>query len=480
MLHLNRNCKTDMNTLTIRSPIDDQPVGTVPAYSRRDVDRVLRAAVSAQTAWADRPLADRTRIVRAAAAELRRDVKELARLLTVEVGKTPRDARDEVLRTADLIAATATEAARLKPETNRSEDFPKSKPGRTQTVVRVPWGTVLAIGPFNYPVNLTASKIAPALAMGNAVVLKPSTQGSVTGLRVARAFHRAGVPKALLPVITGSGSEIGDYLVAHDGIDAVAMTGSTAVGHHIAEKVGLVPLLMELGGNDPAIVLADADLDLAAECVVKGAFRYTGQRCTAVKRVYVIDQVADRLVGRIVERTVTQFGSAGDPRQNPIGPVINDPQAQYLESLIKDAVKRGGKILCGGGRDGRYVPATVVDRVPHRARLVHEEQFGPVLPIVRVKTVDEALKLANDTNYGLQASVFTKNKKQAERFGAELQAGGVHLNGPDQRGPDNFLFTGLKDSGLGAQGIRYTLEAMSRPKGIVHNRALVRAGVRAR
>lgn len=469
-----------MASLTIHSPIDDQPVGTVPACSRRDVDRALTAAAKAQAVWAARPLAERVKIVRAAATELRRDVKELARLLVEEVGKTPKDARDEVLRTADLVAVTAAAATKLKPETNRSQDFPKSKPGRVQTVVRIPWGTVLAIGPFNYPVNLTASKIAPALAMGNAVVLKPSTQGSVTGLRVARAFYRADVPKALLPTVTGSGSTIGDYLVSHDGVDLVAMTGSTAVGHHIAEHVGMIPLLMELGGNDPAIVLADADLDLVAECVVTGAFRYYGQRCTGVKRVYVVDRVADRLAGRVVERTVQQFGSVGDPRRNPLGPVINDHQAKYLETLIKDATKRGGKILCGGERDGRYVQATVVDRVPHSARLVHEEQFGPVLPIVRVKDADEALKLANDTDYGLQASVFTKNRKQAERFAEQIQAGGVHLNGPDQRGPDNFLFTGLKDSGLGAQGIRYALEAMSRPKGIVQNRAGVRAGVRAR
>lgn len=459
-----------MALLTIRSPIDDRPVGTVPAYSRQQVDRAIAAAAKAQVDWVERPSAERVKIVRKAATELRRDVKELARLLVEEVGKTPKDARDEVMRTADLVAATATAAPKLKPEMNRSQDFPGGKPGRTQTVTRIPWGTVLAIGPFNYPVNLTASKIAPAVAMGNAVILKPSTQGSLAGRRVARAFYRAGVPKGLLPVITGSGSTIGDYLVAHDGVDLVAMTGSTAVGHRIAQKVDLIPLLMELGGNDPTIVLNDADLDLAAECIVKGAFRYYGQRCTGVKRVYVTDQVANKLAGRIVEQTVERFGSVGDPRRNPLGPVIRDSQAKYLENLINDAVKHGGKVLTGGSRDGRYVQATVIDRVPHNARLVHEEQFGPVLPIVRVPSAEAALKLANDTNYGLQSSVFTKNRKRADRLAIRLQAGGVHINGPDQRGPDNFLFTGLKDSGLGAQGIRYALEAMSRPKGIVHNR----------
>lgn len=452
-----------MASLTINSPIDGRLLGTVPVRSRRDVDRLLKLAARTQPSWAARPLRERARVLKKAAAELRRDVKELSRLLVLEVGKTPPDARDEVLRTADLVDLTVADVLRMKPGTNRG---PK---GRVQTVTRVPWGTVLAIGPFNYPVNLTVSKIAPALAMGNAVVLKPSTQGSLTGLRVARAFYRAGVSRHLLQVVTGSGSQIGDYLASHAGVNMTAMTGSTAVGQRIVRETGMIPILMELGGNDPAIVLPDADLDLAAHCIVTGAFRYTGQRCTAVKRVYVVSSVADKLVGRIVERTVSEYGSVGDPRKNSLGPVINDKQAAYLQALIADAKRRGGKVLTGGSRDGRYVQATVVDRVPHAARLVAEEQFGPVLPIVRVKSAAEALKLANDTNYGLQASVFTSNRKQADELAAGLQVGGVHINGPDQRGPDNFLFTGHKDSGIGAQGIRYALEAMGQPKGIAHN-----------
>lgn len=458
-----------MAPLAVRSPIDDRVIGSVPVRSKRDIDRMVVTARRTQPTWAARSATDRSKVLRQAAAELRRDVKELSRLLVLEVGKTPQDARDEVLRTADLVAATAAELGRVKPELNRAEAFPKTPAGRTQTVVRVPWGTVLAIGPFNYPVNLTASKIAPALARGNAVILKPSTQGALCGLRVARAFYRAGVSRHLLQVVTGKTSAIGDYLSGHEGIDMVAMTGSTAVGQRIARRTGMIPLLMELGGNDPAIVLPDADLDLAAANIVKGAFRYTGQRCTAVKRVYVVGNIADSLVGRIVERTVADFGSAGDPRENSLGPVITDKQAAYLEQLIKDAIKRGGKVLTGGSRDGRYVQATVVDRVPQAARLVVEEQFGPVLPITRVKSAQEALRLANDTEYGLQASVFTRDQRMADDIAARLQAGGVHINGPDQRGPDNFLFTGHKASGIGAQGIRYALDAMGQPKGIVHN-----------
>lgn len=232
----------------------------------------------------------------------------------------------------------------------------------------------------------------------------------------------------------------------------------------------MIPLLLELGGNDPAVVLADADLDLAAKHIAGGAFKLAGQRCTAVKRVYVMDRVADRLVRKITEQVEAKFGTAGDPREHPVSPVISDDQARYLRTLLSDAKRRGARVVRGGTIRGRHVEATVLDRVPHAARVVREEQFGPVLPVVRVKDAEQAVKFANDSAYGLQASVFSRNETRCREIGARLEAGGVHLNGPDQRAPDNFMFTGHKASGIGAQGVRFALEAMSRPKGIVTNR----------
>ena len=376
---------------TIRSPIDDRVVGRVPAMSRAQVDRAMKAARKAQPVWAARSVAERRRILKAAARELRKDASPLADILTREVGKVSKESRDEILRTADLIDATAAETKPFEAETNRSQDFPKGKPGRVQTVRRRP-------------------------------------------------------------------------------VDMIAMTGSTTVGKRIARKAGMLPLLLELGGNDPAIVLADADLGRAAKTIVSGAFRYNGQRCTAIKRVYVVRSVADRLVEAIVAERDATFPTAGDPRKVSVGPVISDQQARYLKSVLQDAVRNGGDVVAGGSIEGRYVEPTIIDRVPHRARIVCEEQFGPILPIIRVKDAAEAVRLANDTEYGLQAAVFTKSLKQAETIAEALDVGGVHLNGPDQRGPDNFLFTGWKDSGLGDQGIRYALEAMSRRKGAVRNR----------
>ncbi|MEX2043597.1 MAG: aldehyde dehydrogenase family protein [Patescibacteria group bacterium] len=455
-----------LRTLTITSPVDGSTVGHVPRRSPRDVRDAYARLAKAQREWADSPMSERLRAVKLLATVLRKHRQEFADLLVREVGKTPAEAETEVLRTAELVKMTVREARRLRTETIRDQ----AHPNRRQAVERVPLGVVLAISPFNYPINLSISKLAPALAVGNTVLWKPSTQGSVTAARFVRRLYAAGFPRRLLTLITGSGSELGDALVGDPACAMVAMTGSTETGRWIARRTGMTPLLLELGGNDPAVVLADADLDLAAKHIVGGAFKYAGQRCTAVKRVYVVRSAADRLVRKIDAEVGRTFGSAGDPREHPVGPVIDDAAAKRQRRLIADARRRGAKVVRGGTVRGRYVEPTVLDKVPHRAQVVSEEQFGPVLPIVRVKDADEAVRLANDTEYGLQASVFTRNAGQARRIAARIDAGGVHLNGPDQRGPDNFMFTGHKASGLGAQGIRFALESMGKPKAVVTNR----------
>lgn len=457
--------KTMAHKLTVYSPIDDSKVGEVPAFSGDQAGRAVTAAASAQPAWAALRHQERAKVLQAMAQSLRDATDELSDLLTREIGKTPKEARDEVVRSADLIDFTIREAAELGNELIRSEQFPGTKPGRQQTVVRRPLGVVVAIAPFNYPLNLAVSKIAPALIMGNTVVFKPPTQGSVAASRMVKLWQSV-LPKDVLVVVTGRASETGDALVTHPQTAMVAMTGSTAVGQHIAAHTGMIPLMFELGGNDPAIVLEDADLELAATHITNGAFKYAGQRCTAVKRVYVIESVADRLVELITVKRDESFGSAGDPRQHPVGPVISDQQADYLQELLDDAVKIGGSVVVGGTRESRTWEATIVDHIPHTSRLVAEEQFGPILPIVRVANAAEAVRMANDSEYGLQACVFTADLTKADELAGQLAVGGIHLNDADQRGPDNFLFIGHKASGLGAQGVRFSLEGMSQLQGI--------------
>lgn len=454
-----------MATIDVTSPIDGRVVGSVPAATAADVVAAYERLQAAQPAWAARSCQDRGAILSAAAQSLRDAADELAESLVVEIGKTPAEAKAEIVRTADLVEQTISEAAKLTPFTI---DDPGT-PGRQQTVERVPVGVVLAIGPFNYPINLSISKIAPALLMGNAVLFKPPTSGSVTARRVAELFTEVGVPEDVLVTITGKSSEIGDALVENEAIGMIALTGSTAVGTKIAKQSGMVGLLLELGGNDSAVVLEDADLDLAAKHIAKGAFQYSGQRCTAVKRVYVVESVADEFVAKLKEQVTANYGSAGDPHEHPVGPVIDEKQAEYLQELLDDAVASGGQVACGGSRDGRFIEATIVDNLKHETRLVTEEQFGPILPIVRVANADEAIRLADDSEYGLQSSIFTADQDRGRELAERLHVGGVHLNGPDQRGPDTFLFTADKRSGIGSQGIRFALEAMSKHRGIVTN-----------
>lgn len=457
-----------MEELVVTSPIDGQEVGRVAALSKEAAHKEVQRAVGGQAAWQARSLEERGTIVRAAAQTLRDNVDKLSELLIQEIGKTPPEARDEVLRSADLMDYTVAEAGKLTDYVIKSEDFPGTGAGRVQTVTKLPLGTVLAIAPFNYPINLAISKIAPALVMGNTVVFKPPTQGSVSGARMVELFHAAGVPEDALVLVTGAGSSVGDALVTDPGIAMVAMTGSTVVGQKLAKLAGMIPLMLELGGNDAAIVLADADLDRAAAAITNGAFKYAGQRCTAVKRVYVEEAVADALVEKLVEQRAAHFGSAGDPRQHPVGPVINDKQAEYLQELFDDSVRAGGKVVAGGGRKGRAWEATIIDGLSHESRLVGEEQFGPILPIVRVASAEEAIRLANDSEYGLQACLFT-GRADAERLARQLQVGGVRINDEDKRGPDNFLFVGHKQSGLGSQGVRFALEAMTKDQGLVRS-----------
>ena len=348
------------------------------------------------------------------------------------------------------------------------DSFPGGSKNKISYVTRVPLGTILAISPFNYPINLSVSKVAPALIGGNAVVLKPATQGAVSALYLAQVFMEAGLPKGILNTVTGRGGDIGDYIVTHPGINFINFTGSTEVGRHISRFSGMVPLLLELGGKDAAIVLPDADLDFAAENIVSGAYAYSGQRCTAVKRILAQNGVADALVPRLLSRI--EKLKVGDPRQNAvIVPLINTKAADFVMDLISDAVAKGAKLLAGGKREGNLITPTLLDNVTTGMRLAWEEPFGPVLPILRVKDTEEAIDIANRSEYGLQSSVFTSNIHHAFDIAGRLEVGTVQINNKTERGPDHFPFLGVKASGMGTQGVKYSIEAMTRPKAVVFN-----------
>ncbi len=458
-----------MQEIRIFPPLDNSLLGSVKSMSKEEVDKEVGKAKEAFYTWKEMPLSQRADIMYKAADLLVANTKKLADLLMMEVGKDQKSAASEITRTADFIRFTADTAKSIHGESIQGDTFSGFSKEKIAMVTREPVGVVLAISPFNYPINLAASKIAPALVSGNTVVFKPATTGSLCGIELAKIFMDAGLPEGALTVVTGKGSEIGDYIVTHEDINFINFTGSTEVGLDISGKVHMVPLLMELGGKDAAIVLKDADLEFAAKNIVAGAFSYSGQRCTAVKRILVLEDVADELINYL--KIEIEKLKVGNPLnvQADVVPLISEKAADFVWELIEDARQKGAKLIIGGKREGTLLYPTLFDEVTEDMRIAWEEPFGPVLPILRVKSVDEAVHLANKSEYGLQSSVFTENLTDAFHVAGKLEVGTVHINNKTERGPDHFPFLGVKKSGIGTQGIRYSIEAMTRVKATVIN-----------
>lgn len=449
--------------IDIHCPYKPLVVGRVPAMTAEEAESAILSAERAQKQWAAVPMHERAGLLHAWADELLRMAGEIAEFIMLEVGKSGAAALAEVERSADLIRHTAEEGRRLGGELIRGDAYPGGKPGKTALVDKVPLGVVLAISPFNYPVNLSVSKIAPALIAGNAVVLKPPTQGSISALLAAGALHRAGCPQGVLNVVTGRGAEIGDVLTSHASVRCISFTGGTATGRAICRKANMIPVILELGGKDPAIVLEDADLELAAREIVSGAFAYSGQRCTAIKRVLVAETAADPLV-ELLKQAIERLRVGSPEEQADITPLIDAQAADKVSGLILEALDEGARLVTGNRREGNLVYPTLLDRVTDRMRVAWEEPFGPVLPVIRVRDAEEAVRWTNASEYGLQASVFTRDMQAALGIARKLDVGSVQLNGRTERGPDHFPFLGVKSSGLGVQGIRRSIETMVRDK----------------
>ncbi|RYL92191.1 NADP-dependent glyceraldehyde-3-phosphate dehydrogenase [Sporolactobacillus sp. THM19-2] len=455
-------------TIAIQSPYLHDTIGRVQAVTQDEVDQAIKAAHKAQKEWASLSLSERGAFLNRWADELVKNEQDIARSVMKEVGKGFKDSRKEVVRTADLIRYTVQEALHMHGESLRGDGFPGGPQKKLGIVERVPLGVVLAISPFNYPINLAASKIAPALMAGNGVIFKPATQGSISGIKMIEALDRAGLPKGLLSLTTGRGSVIGDYLVEHKGIDMISFTGGSKTGRHLSKQSVMIPLVLELGGKDPAIVCDDADMDVAVKSIMNGAFSYSGQRCTAIKRVLVNEKVADELVNRLkAEVEKLTIGSPED--DSTIVPLISDKSADFVQSLIDDALTKKATLVTGNKRERNLIYPTLLDHVTEDMDVAWIEPFGPVLPIIRVSSDEQAVEMANKSEYGLQASVFSQDIDRALEVAKEVEAGTVQINGRTERGPDHFPFLGVKASGMGVQGIHNSLVSMSRQRVTVMN-----------
>ena len=458
--------------IPVVSPVDNSILGKVPAVSPKEIDAVLTAAQTAQKEWQKKTLTERSKILKLAADWVREQEPYLTTLLVMEIGKPMDEAKDEILRSADMIDYFADEVLRIRGEQLPSDAFPGYDKNKLSIIERVPLGIILAIAPFNYPVNLAVSKLAPALVTGNAVVFKPPTNGAISGLHLTHIFRKAGIPDNVFVTVTGRGEDIGDYLIQHPKISMITFTGSSQVGKHAAQMAGMIPLLFECGGNNPAIVLSDANTEETALEIVKGAFAFAGQRCTAIKYVLGLEADLNKILPKVVTLTEEKIkmGDPRDPQTKSVGPLITENAAKEIEGRIVAAERSGAKIVLGGVRRGNYIEPTILTDVTPNMEIVRIETFGPVVSFIKVKNIEEVVSIVNSSTYGLQAAIYTRDEGAGINLGSKLDVGTVWINNKPQRGPDHFPFLGIKGSGVGVQGIRYSLEAMTRLKPTILNK----------
>ena len=442
----------------------------VQACTREEIDSAYEGCSEAQAKWRSVPLWKRAEALHGVAKILREQKETIAECLVNEIAKTRKDSLSEVERSADLIEYCAEEGVRLlsKGDLFTSDAFKGNDRNKLCMSSRIPLGTVLCIPPFNYPVNLAVSKIAPALIAGNAVLMKPPTQGSVAGLHLAQCFHQSGLfPPGLVNVLTVKASENGNYLAEHPGCHCLSFTGGD-VGLSLAKRVGMIPVQMELGGKDACVVCNDADLDLAAKHIIKGGFSYSGQRCTAVKIIFAQEEIADALIEKVLAGVNKLTVGMPDDNCN-ITPVISESSANFIEGLVLDAKEKGAKFLMEYKREGNLIWPLLLDHVRPDMDIAWKEPFGPVVPVVRVSSIDQAVEHANKNRLALQSCVFTKDIQKAIQISDSMQAGTVQINGAPARGPDHFPFQGFRDSGIGSQGIVNSIGLMSKTKTTVIN-----------
>ena len=445
-------------TLRIRNPFNHAEVGSVVLAAHADVDAAVAAAVAfdaTPSRFQRSEILEKTRT----ALEARRE--EFARLITSETGLALREGRYEVGRTLDVLRFAAMEALRDDGQVFSADISPQGKARKIFTV-REPLRCAAAITPFNHPLNQVAHKVAPAIAAGTPLVLKPSEKTPLVALKFAELLYAAGLPGPMLSVLLGLTTEVAGPLVRHEDVEVLAFTGSVAVGKQITLSAGYKKLVLELGGNDPLIVLNDADLDLAVTLAAEGSFRNSGQRCTAVKRILVEEGIAPAFTAKLVEKTKEYI--CGDPfdETTRVGTVIDESAAAYLETVLEEAVVTGAKVLAGGGCQGALFQPTVIANVPRDCRMVVCESFGPLAPILKVRDLDDALALANATAYGLSSGVVTTNLNSALQAIKTLRCGTVNINDVPGFRIECSPFGGIKDSGLGVkEGVIEAIKAYS-------------------
>lgn len=445
-------------------PFDGEEVGTVYDASDEHVNKAVEAARRASVVMREMTLAERAAILRKASEILSERAEEMALVVSSESGKPIKEASAEVRRSVSTLEFSAEAAKRHHGEVVPMDASPAGA-GLMAITVREPLGVIAAITPFNFPLNLALHKIGPAIAAGNSVVHKPASTTPISGIKMAEIFAESGLPPGALNVVTGSGGVIGDLLVFHDDVAMITFTGSAEVGTRIRNLAGLKRVTLELGNNSALIIEADADLDAAVPRCVTACFAHSGQVCISLQRIFVQQQIRDEFVERFVEATgKLVIGHPHDP-DTDVSSLITEGDAERVESWIQEAVAAGASLLAGGGRQHRATiePAILAD-VPPSSKLWCEEAFGPLVGIKSYSTLDEAIDRVNDSDYGLQAGIYTRDLENAFRAARRVHVGGFLINEVPQYRVDHMPYGGVKLSGLGREGPKYSIEEMSETK----------------
>ena len=448
------------------NPFNGETIDSVPRGRAGDIDTALTTLMDGAAVMRKMSAANRCQILQAAVRLLRHQAKDIARTITLEEGKILAESLSEVDRAAETLEVSAEEAKRIGGEVLPLDAAPGGA-GKFGFTLRIPCGIVAAISPFNFPLNLVAHKVGPALAAGNAVLLKPAGNTPLTALKLVEILLEAGLPPQAIACVTGPGSELGKSICTDRRVRKISFTGSYAVGEGICRMAGVKKVTMELGSNSPIIIMDDADLEKAAAMVAAAGYSNAGQVCISAQRILASQSLygdfLDALKPR-VEALVT-----GDPldEKTRMGPMIREDDAKRVEEWIQEAITGGAKLVTGGQRQGTMHAPTILCDVDPGQRVSCEELFGPAVAVTPFTSFEEALALANGTNYGLSASIFTQDIDRALRFAREVDAGNLHINWGTQWRADLMPYGGLKDSGLGKEGPRYAIREMTEEKMVV-------------
>ncbi|CAH0266632.1 Sulfoacetaldehyde dehydrogenase [Peribacillus sp. Bi96] len=465
-LYVDGQWEKTSETMNVLNKYTQEPAAQISVATKKHVDKSVKSAKTALKV--NFSPYDRYEVLMKAAQLLIERREEFARILTIEVGKSIRESRGEVDRSAQTLQISAEEAKRIHGEGVPVESAQGSE-NRMAFTVRVPVGVIAAITPFNAPINLVCHKIGPALAAGNSVVLKPAEVTPICAIKLASLLEEAGLPKGRLQVLTGDGAKVGEWLLENQDVNMFTFTGSPRVGELIRSKAGLRKVSLELGNNSATIVHKDSDLERAVTLVSQKSFNNAGQVCISVQRIYVHNDIYETFVAKLIEKT--EDFVVGNPldENTDIGPMIRLTEAERVEEWVKEAVEQGAQVELGGKRDGAFYFPTILTNVNDDMKVCRQEVFGPVVSIAPYEEIDEVIVKVNDSDYGLQAGLFTNDLQLTMKAAREIEVGGLIVNDASAYRVDHMPYGGVKKSGNGKEGPKYAIEEMTEERIIVIN-----------